>query len=165
MQTAIKASNPAWAALSRAIDEPDEKARTAQYITLLVCQFPVEEWGGAEWRPVTITPEDIDNGLLDERDLDALENIVLHIWTAEEATAMATGGDVEVSGIAGWSDFRGQPGGDSDSPDGGGMAPAPVKPISRRRSGRGVCAGRSIGVPDGERKTAGRKTTRKQPAS
>jgi hypothetical protein len=125
---ALKAANPAWLTASRAVD-PDTDGRDAQaYLAVLVSAFPRQrcEPGSDEWRPWTLTPESLTDDSVDELELDALENLVLRLVSPAELTAasrallgMSDDGDGEVTtGIAGWEEFRGEPGGGAPDPDG-----------------------------------------------
>jgi hypothetical protein len=150
---ALKAANPAWLTAARAFD-PEDGAQAQAYLAVLVAAFPRErcEPGSDAWQPWRITPDDLVNDAVDELDIDALENVVLRIISPEECTAasrsllgIAEPGDEEVAaGIAGWEEFRGEPGSGTAGPDGEPLEPAPewdAGPVGsghRLRPGRGA---------------------------
>ena len=120
---ALKAANPAWLTASRALDPDGDAAKAQGYLAVLVAAFPRErcEAGSDDWQPWRITPENLTDDSIDELDIDALENVVLRLVSPEEMTAASLSllDDGEVpAGLAGWEEFRGEPGGREAGPDG-----------------------------------------------
>lgn len=152
---ALKAANPAWLQLSRAVsDDGDEAAR---YLAILTAAFPRERWTGPgedDWEPWRITPDDLTNDAVDEMDIDALENLVIRAVTPAEQDAISRQimglpqpeTDEEVTtGITGWAEFRGEPGGAAGGEDGGGVVDPPVAAARGGRARGGVRTGRGAG--------------------
>lgn len=150
---ALKAANPAWLQVARAVSE-DDGEQASRYLAILTASFPRERWTGPgedDWEQWRITPEDLTSDALDEMDVDALENLVIRVVTPEEQSGISReilglsrpDSDEEVpSGIPGWAEFRGQPGGGAPGEDGGDVVDPPVAAPRARGSGGGVRAGR-----------------------
>jgi hypothetical protein len=130
----MKAANPAWLQVARAVD-PGEGAAAARYLAVLTAAFPRERWVGPEeddWESMLLTPDDLVSDAVDEGDIDAMENLVLRLMSPDEVSQASRAllglphADGEVpAGIAGWEDFRGEPGRRAAGGDGEGLEPAP----------------------------------------
>lgn len=132
---AMKAANPAWLQVARAVD-PEEGAAAARYLAVLTAAFPRERWVGPDedgWEPWRLTPADLVADAVDESDVDAMENLVLRLMTPDELTltsreilGITTSDDGEVpAGIPGWEGFRGESRRGAAGDDGEGMGTAP----------------------------------------
>lgn len=185
---ALKAADPSWLIAARNVPEAADQAE--EYLRHLIASFPREAWNveTVAWEPFTLQPDDLrPDGWMDELSIDLLEDLVLHMRTADQITAMSremlgirtlsepTEEEVrekEASAtIPGWEAFRGQPGGGASGVDGEPLGGPAVDdaghPERRRRVPRGRGHGdhgadRTATVGGGGKgsKTAGRAAVR-----
>lgn len=134
LDTALRAADPAWLTVARALDPDDGAAKARAYLGVLVAAFPRQRCEpDGEWMPWRLTPENLTDDSVDELEIDALENLVLRLITPAELTAasrallgMSADDAPEVPGIAELAGFRGESGSGAAGPDGEGVGDEPV---------------------------------------
>lgn len=113
-RVALLAADPEW--VLEADRDEGRRASLREYIDLLVVAFPVYVCppGADEWERVAMTVDDL--ATTDQRDLDAIGDVVLRLRTPEQVSAASRlilglppePGDEEVS-IPDLATFRGEP--------------------------------------------------------
>lgn len=132
LDVALRAADPAWLTIARAID-PDEGKKARAYLGVLVAAFPRQRCEpGGEWQPWRLTAENTTDDSVDELELDALENLVLRLVSPEELTAASRtllgldADEPEVTGIAELAGFRGDDGSGPAGGDGEALGDPPL---------------------------------------
>jgi hypothetical protein len=92
VEVALRLADPKWLADLPADDAEtrrERQAQTREYIDALIATFIREQRApdSDAWEPLDVDPADIATGAIDEADLDALEDLVLRLRTADEITA------------------------------------------------------------------------------
>lgn len=110
-------------------EDYQRKRLSRQHLDAMVAAFILESCdpGSDEWGPETLRPQDV--ALLDERDIDALEDVVLRLKSPQEVTAASTGQpQPEGESVPALKDFREGAAGSGAGDDGGPLEEEAIPP-------------------------------------
>jgi hypothetical protein len=150
-------ADPRW--LTSRGGDPDDLVNRAAVWRALAAAFPLEEWVDDEWRPVRVTLEELDAGVLAEEDVDALMALVQRTESPELITARSlflrgegpdpdADEEVPAEDVPGWEPFPSGADGAAGGGDGGAVGDAPEPgPAGDPGRGRRVPGGRGAGRP------------------
>lgn len=157
LQAVVKLADPSW------LQDPDDGAermeRAAEAIDVLVANFPRDVWDeDAGWERIT-EPIAIED--LAEDDVDALQRVMLGLWTPDTATAMAEHSlglrdepPEEGGGLPDWATFRRERRRAAADHDSGGVGGAAESDAGGAGPADSDGAGRGAGGPEGDREDA-----------